>query len=463
MPDIWHLRGKPLAAQSEYLSRSQGRPKYGNFMDMGLGKTACALNEFIGSGLNRLAVLCPNRLKGTWLEAIEEWTLIDKNNVCIWPAPIGVRHVVLIMNYEAILNHCDKLVDFLRGTQTFMVIDEGHRIKNFNAKITKMVMAAANNAEIRRELTGTPMTNNVMDLWSQFRFLGELDGVNPYAFRNRFAVMGGWMGKQVMGVKPEKMDELQTILNRCSFRARKEDWADLPMKIYPSPHQFDMTGEQIKLYRGMLEDFMVEIGREEISADMVISQLLKLQQISRGFAMNEGRAIDVMPAEQNPTIRVVLDMLTDIKGKTVIFCHFRHSTIALADTLEREGFEPAVLISGVERYDMDEQRIRFNEDPACRVAVVQSATGSLGLTLLGAGGEDRCATTIFYENSYSLGTRRQAEDRNHRYGQDKPVVYIDLCCSPIDRAIIVALQKKNDLVAAVVDAVRVARTPGTVL
>jgi hypothetical protein len=86
--------------------------------------------------------------------------------------------------------------------------------------------------------------------------------------------------------------------------------------------------------------------------------------------------------------------------------------------------------------------------------VVQSATGSEGLTLLGGPGDDRCASSIFYENSYALGTRIQAEGRNHRYGQDKPVTYFDLTCSPIDRAIIKALQKKTDLIRSVMGAIR---------
>jgi SNF2 family DNA or RNA helicase len=80
---------------------------------------------------------------------------------------------------------------------------------------------------------------------------------------------------------------------------------------------------------------------------------------------------------------------------------------------------------------------------------VQSA--KYGLTLLGGPGADRCATTIFYENDFSLDARIQAEARNHRIGQDQPVVYVDLLTSDIDRVVVRALTKKQDVATSIID------------
>jgi SNF2 family DNA or RNA helicase len=97
--------------------------------------------------------------------------------------------------------------------------------------------------------------------------------------------------------------------------------------------------------------------------------------------------------------------------------------------------------------EIEEHKHRFNNDPDCRLILLQATAGKYGHTLIG--GEpvnDRCSTTIFFENSYSLDTRSQIEDRNHRWGQlNDSVLYIDLCGTSMDRNVIQALQRKESI------------------
>jgi SNF2 family DNA or RNA helicase len=329
------------------MRRAAGHDKYGSFLDTGLGKTEVNLHEFIDSGLDQQLVICPNSLKRSWADAIVEWCPSLSSGVTIWPEPPDSGTATFIVNYEMLIyDRSFNVVEaYMKRAPTFMTIDEGHRTKNFNAKTTKMVHALAARAAIRRELTATPMVQNVMDLWSQMRFLGKLEGMNPYVFRNRFAVMGGWMSKQVMGIKQERMVELQELLDSCSFRASKDDWSDLPPRIQMPPREFEMTKEQNNLYKQMLDEFLIMVGDEAVAAEMVITQLMKLQQISRGFVMDEdGEPHDLIPSNENPALRVLIDTLEDIKGKTLIFCHYRHSVSTVFNYLKAKGHDHAILM-----------------------------------------------------------------------------------------------------------------------
>ena len=101
--------------------------------------------------------------------------------------------------------------------------------------------------------------------------------------------------------------------------------------------------------------------------------------------------------------------------------------------------------------ETSEQKARFNEDPHCRVILLQCDASKYGHTLLGGATEaDKCRTMIFYENSYSADTRDQIEDRIHRRGQTGDyVLYIDLSGSELDRRIVKALQRKDQLYKSV--------------
>jgi hypothetical protein len=101
--------------------------------------------------------------------------------------------------------------------------------------------------------------------------------------------------------------------------------------------------------------------------------------------------------------------------------------------------------------EIENQKRRFNTDPFCRVILLQAEASKYGHTLLGGPGpDDLCRTMIFFENSYSADTRDQIEDRIHRRGQTgESVLYIDLSGSDLDRRIVKALQRKDELYKSV--------------
>jgi SNF2 family DNA or RNA helicase len=401
--------------------------------------------------------ICPNSVKETWGEQIDRW-IGNRDNLSIWGSKAyDHKKKWLVINYEALIaiNGSSAVAQFIRRGKFFMIVDESHRIKNPTATTSKAVRSLAQLAARVRLLSGTPMTNSVMDLYPQGIALGEFKGMTAFQFRARYARMGGYLGKQVVGINPDNEEELRRRMARVSFRARKKDWLDLPEALY-SVRNFEMTKEQLKVYREMSQEFITMVGNEEISADMVISQRMKMQQISRGFALKDGAVHNLFDdPEKNPAIRVVMETIEDCSGKIIVFTVHREAFNTLRTVLG-ESWGTAYLGGGMKTEEVNNQKQYFNDDPKCKILVAQISAGSEGHTLLGDVRDEatRCGTTLFYENSYNLKDRMQGESRNHRMGQTGSVLYIDLNGSSMDGDIIKALQSKHDLVQAIVDGIK---------
>lgn len=449
----WLLDIPPYQVQLEALKYSQGRKHFAFFMEMGLGKTALILAEYaalVQQGLvDHLLVVCPNSLKGVWLDEMEKVGFPKSIEGAAWPNNF-VHHTanrVMVMNYEACITNTGTnfMMKGLSQSRTMLVIDESTQVKNPQARRTRVLINACKNAAYVRLLSGQPIVQGPHDLWSQLRCLGQFSGLNYYAYRNLFCTMGGFMGKQVMGAKdPAALNE---ILRLISFRAKKDDWLDLPKQIYTT-RNIVMSREQQKHYDLMKKYLITKIAEKEIDAQMVITQMLKLQQISSGFIIDETHKVHAIPGG-NPKINALDEIMEEATGKVLIFTHFRESTRLVMEHLEK--YIPMVIQGDMSPEELDNSKKAFETRSKCRVMVCQVQSAKYGLTLLGGSGDDRCATTVFYENSFSLDSRIQAEARNHRIGQDKSVVYIDLPASDIERVVVKALRKKQDVATAIVD------------
>lgn len=448
----WPFERRPYKVQAAALAKALGEPGFAYFLEMGLGKTAVALAEYkigLDAGVyQNMAVLCPNSLKSNWKKEANELGLGVP--VYTWvknkfDEPPAKGPGLFLMNYEALIHSGPAALGVVMREPTYLVLDESVCIKNFNAKSTKQALSLSTMSAANRILTGKPRVQSVMDLWSQLRFIGLIRGMNPYQFRNRFAVMGGFMAKVVTGSKNE--DELRELMDPASFVAFKSDWTDLPPKLPPVTRQITMAEPQRRHYAAMEKDFVTDVNENKISAPMVISALMKLQQISSGFIFDEeGKAHRLVPVGSNPKIAEVLSIMEQTIGKTIIFAHFRPSVDMLVEALR--PYNPVCLRGGMKDEQIDATKMMFNEDSSCRAIVCQDNASKYGHTLLGRPGVDRCATVVFYENTYSLDTRSQAEDRPHRHGQDSPVSYIDLACSKTDLKAITSLQRKENVATA---------------
>lgn len=456
---MWELSGTPHKVQTEANRRARGRPGFAYFMEMGLGKSATVLNEFkilLKEGkVDGMAIVCPNSIKQDWESQIKQWGLTQP--ILVWPKIeelIPQGDFILIFNYEAFSAGTCRGYIFIekicKQKNIFLVLDESTQIKNYMSKRTRKLLALSPLAPYKRILSGAPVIQGPQDLWPQLRFIGAIPSMRYHAFRNRYCKMGGWMGKQIVGQSNEM--ELSNILEDWGFRARKDVWTDLPEKIYQTRY-VEMTKEQKKIYKEMSENLLVYINGECIEANQIITQLIKLQQISSGFLIREDQKI-IQITCCPPKVLAIEEIIDQITGKALIFTHFRYS-LSLLENHFKASFNPAILCGGMSQEEIAHQKHRFSTDSACRAFIIQTQTGKYGHTLLGGQSyEDRCSTTIFYENSYSLDARLQAEDRNHRYGQDRAVVYVDLVSSKVEAQAILALKNKANVANLIVDKFR---------
>lgn len=437
---------KPWAVQAEAMKRSAEQARYGFLMDCGLGKTAATLNKWANSGLPVHVVICPNSFKKDWTLAPAAWGLhhVDAG---FWPKhPVPTRATnrrqVYAMNYEALRGRgFDELVELMKAAPVFLTFDETTYLKHHDSQMSKAALDLSKRAKGVAELNGTPYTQTIMDFFAPLKCLGLLNGRNPKDFERRYASRGGYMGKQVVGWNPDTADELWRLIDSRNFRATKADWRkDLPAQIF-STVEVDMSEKQAKHYREMQDDFFTASalvgdplgGKLEVDATIIVTQMGKLRQISGGLLMKDGAHAWIDPPEKNPKARAVLEIARTGRGKTIVVYHYRPTGQMLRDMFAKEGLNPAWLRGRMDPEELSAEKARFNDDPACRVYVVQQEAGCMGHDMLGGYGDDRATKIAYFENSFSLRDRLQMNDRNYRGEADQDCTVYDVIASPSDR------------------------------
>jgi len=457
MMKIWPLKLTPYKVQLTALKKADNKSGFAYFMEMGLGKTAVVLAEFLTlyheRKITTLVVICPNSVKQVWENEVNKMCA-ETVFITIWPEQLihETLPMLFVMNYEATITMkgYGYLLNILKTRRCMLVLDESTNIKNPRARRTRVLIALGKEVYYKRILSGCPIAQGPHDLWAQLRFIDAITNMNYYVFRNIFCKMGGYLGKQVMGVRDDMVEKLNSMINKSGFRAKKDDWLDLPKKIFETRY-VDMTPEQKKHYDNIKKHLITIINEEEISVEMVITQMIKLQQISSGFIINnEKKAIPILGGSRK--LEIVKEILHEMSGKAIVSIVFTYTMSVLKFQLL--DWNPATLEGGMTLFKIKEQIDKFKTDPTCRVLICQVQTGKYGHTFLGGEGDDRCATTIFYENSFALDDRIQMEERNHRIGQDRPVVYIDFVTSAISAIIVRALIRKLNVANMVIDGIK---------
>jgi len=461
----WLLNCEPYEVQTKALRMAAGKEGFAYFMEMGLGKTSVILAEWLSiDGVFPLIVVCPHSLKNNWIEEAKLRGV--EASMYVWPEnpPIEELEYLHIINYEAFAvggaKACEiipEIIKLHRGNVMF-VLDESIQIKNNKARRTKAILEIGMKANYRRILSGAPISQGPHDLWAQLVFIGAIHiTFNFYAFRNKFCRMGGYMNRKIIGARNE--EQLQNIIEPNAFYAKKSEYTDLPEKTYVT-RDVEMNKDQMKHYKEMQNNFQTLVdGDIEISVDMAISQLGKLQQISSGFLYYEEvnpitnaferKSINI--TNMPPKLKELLSFMEQTTNKVIVTVNYNTSVDNLLEGLKE--YNPALLAGKSKmrtlELDLDEEKHRFNNDSKCRIAICQISAAKYGHTLLGGPGNDRCNYTFFYENSFSLDDRVQIEDRNHRWGQDMNVTYVDVINSPVDKRVVKALQSKKDLAEAI--------------
>jgi SNF2 family DNA or RNA helicase len=438
-------------------------------MEMGTGKTKVLIDNlamlYDRGKVDGALIIAPKGVVGTWYTNELPTHLPDhiENVTVLWQAnitktqqekldtlfEIGTALHILIMNVEAFSTEKGKKFadKFLRSHRTMMAIDESTTIKNPKAGRTKNILNLARDAKYRRIMTGSPVTKNPLDLFTQCYFLDpfHLEHESYYSFRTRYAIMktANISGRQIQLVSGFKnLGELSDKLKSFAYRVLKEDCLDLPDKIFIK-RQIQLTPDQRRLYDQMKKQALAILEGKVSSTKNSLTQLMRLQQITCGHFTDDTGS--VQPIENN-RVNELMDVLEDVEGKAIIWAHYQYDINKIIKAVvAKYGPGSVVDYYGLTPKEERQDNItRFQGDPKCRFFIGTPATGGYGITLTAAN------TVIYYSNGYDLEKRLQSEDRAHRMGQKKPVTYVDINAEDtVDEKIVKALRKKIDIASQV--------------
>jgi len=465
----YKFKKKPYAHQLVALEKSWNKETYAYFMEMGTGKTKVLIDNlamlYDKGKVDGVLIVAPKGVVGTWHNQELPAHLPDhiENVTVLWQANINKKQQdkldqlfqtghelhIIIMNVEAFsttkgLNFAQK---FLRSHKSMMAIDESTTIKNPKAKRTKNILSLSKMARYRRIMTGSPVTKNPLDLYTQCEFLDpfHLNFSSYYAFRNRYAEMKTMhvSGRSIQVVGGFRhLDELADSLKPFSYRVLKEDCLDLPDKIYMK-REIQLTKEQDTLYQQMRKEALATLNGKTVTTMTALTQLMRLHQITCGhFSADDGSVQEI----KNNRLAELLDVLEEIEGKAIIWAHYQHDVKNIFKLLEEKyGPGSAVHYYGKTLPEERDYAIKnFKTNDKVRFFVGTPATGGYGITLVQAN------TVIYYSNGYDLEKRMQSEDRAHRIGQTKKVTYVDIIAEDtVDKKIVKSLRKKINIASKV--------------
>ena len=465
----YKFKTKPYAHQLTALEKSWNKETYAYFMEMGTGKTKVLIDNlamlYDKGKVDGALIIAPKGVIGTWYNQEIPTHLPDhiESVSVLWQALITKKQKesldclfeteeklhILIMNVEALSTPkgTQFASKFLSCHRAMVAIDESTTIKNSSAKRTKNILSLAKSAKYRRIMTGSPVTKNPLDLYSQCEFLDPwlLNFQSFYAFRNRYAEMKtiNARGRSIQVVNYFKnIGELSDKLKGFSYRVLKEDCLDLPDKIYVK-RNIALTAEQLKLYKQMKSTALAMLNGKVTSTVTVLTQLMRLHQITCGhFTADDGSTQLV----KNNRVNELMDVLEEIEGKAIIWANYQHDISEIKKSITDKYDSGSVVdYYGLTPQDERQGNIKkFQDDPECRFLIGTPQTGGYGITLTAA------SNVIYYSNGYDLEKRLQSEDRAHRIGQKKAVTYVDLITEDtVDEKIVKALRKKINIASEV--------------
>jgi len=467
----YKFKTKPYGHQLDALKSSWDKENFAYFMEMGTGKSKVLLDNaamlYDKGEINALLLIAPKGVYKNWYDSeipthlpdhvdkkIVLWKTSDKSikqiknlNTLFEP---GSDLRILIMNVEAFSSGDGPKFahKFLSAHPKSMIaIDEATTIKTHTTNRTKNIIALREMVKYRRILTGSPVTKSPLDLFSQCQFLDPwlLGHDSFWTFKARHAVTKKIQvnGRQVeIIVDYRNLAELSDKVEKFSKRVLKDDCLDLPEKTFVK-HYVELTDEQKKLYRQMKKEAIAFLGGKMQSSATVMTQLMRLHQITCGHFTADDDTIQDLPCSR---LNELMNILENIEGKTIIWSHYTHDVKRIISEIKKVyGDDSVVDYYGATDTDARSKNIKkFQTNDKCRFFVGTTHTGGYGITLTAG------SNMIYYSNGYDLEKRQQSEARIDRIGQTKKMTYIDIMAQDtIDERIVKALRSKVNIANAI--------------
>lgn len=422
------------------------------FMEMGTGKslTAIALAHFRQKRLRNVVWFAPVSLKETVRHEILKHTDTPADQVVVFDHKTNIRTIPrdrawYVVGTESMSRSARlKLTaNSIIWSNSMVIVDESTYIKGHRSARTCWITDISQKARYRLILTGTPLTQGVVDLFAQMRFLSPkiLGYASFYSFaRNHLEYSDRFPG---MIVAAHNVEWLAAKVQPYVYQVTKEECLDLPPKIYESCY-FSMTWEQRVLYEQTKHEILLDIDYDRFESYTLFRLFTALQKIVSGYYTDEDGSIIALAHERTNMLLYAVEKIPE-NEKVIVWAKYIYDIKAIRASIDaRFGDGSSVLFfGGLKEKDRSDAVENWKRQDGPRFFVATPSCAGHGLTL------NEACHAIFYNNGFKYSERVQAEDRCHRLGQDRKVLYVDLCCSDsIDERIANSLARKENVVSS---------------
>jgi SNF2 family DNA or RNA helicase len=456
---LWNHQKRGILFAREKAKQGVG---IGLFFEQGTGKTRTTLEILQdryreGGAIKPTLILCPPVVVPNWKSEFKLYTDIPERKVITLTGPQIDRvakfetllhfdpNFIAITNYEALL--MDRLFNLLNHWMPEIIVaDESHKIKTHNAKRTKQLIKLSERARFSYVLSGTPVLNTPMDLFSQYLVMdrGKTFGQNFFGFRNRYFIdKNANMPKHVRFPKWElqvgAIERINRSVTETSIRVRKSECLDLP-PVVKQRIEVKMLPQQQKAYEEMKNDFITFYQSNACVAQLALTKLLRLQQIVSGYiSFEDGGVTHFKDSERESALKELLEELTP-NHKVIVWAVFQENYKVIERVCKDLGVKYVGVYGGISETQRQEAIKDFNQDQATRVYIGNPLSGGIGVNLTVSD------ISIYYSRDFSLESALQSAARNHRGGSEihQKITHIDLITpETIDEIIVEKLHEKE--------------------
>ena len=426
--------------------------------DMGLGKTLQIIAFLLSQKKSKSIVVVPTSVIYNWMDEFEKFApsirvgLVhgskSKRDKVLrdFKRGLGIKieeenlkeksyekYDVLLTTYGTLKND-EKAYENL--SFDYCIIDEAQNIKNPSAQATLSVKNIKSRCNIA--LTGTPIENNLMELWSIFDFVMPGYLFTKERFRERFIL------------DESNLSELKSLITPFILRRLKEEvLSELPEKL-EKKYLVEMKGKQKQLYSFYVKAIKNQLnenksseksGRDKIN---LFAYLTKLREICLDPSL-------VVPDYKGGSskLTVVKEIVKDASEsgkKILLFSQFTSVLQKIEEDFKKEDISYLYLDGGTSAKDRVERVKKFNEDSNIKVFLISLKAGGVGLNLTSA------SVVIHFDPWWNPAVEDQATDRAHRFGQENKVEVIKLVAKDtIEEKIVLMQEDKRELIQSLMD------------
>lgn len=399
--------------------------------------------------VQRVLIIAPKKVaEGTWSKEASKWDHLRHLRVSLVCGSQVKRLRALATPADVYVINRDNvvwLVDYFKNAWPFdmVVLDESSSFKNSQSKRFKALRAVRSRINRLVELTGTPSSNGLMDLWAQIYLLdgGERLGKNISQYRERFFDPDKRSRVQIFSYAPKEgsMDYIQRAIGDICISMKSEDYLQLPDRITDEvPVVLDAPAA--KAYRQLERELLLETEEGMVTAQSAGVLTGKLLQLCNGAVYGADRnTLDIHKCK----LEAFMEVLEQLGGQSaLVFYNFQHDRDRLLAALEPLGLRVRVYQNTQDETDWNEGKID--------VLLAHPASCAYGLNLQHGGHH-----IIWFGLVWSLEQYIQANKRLHRQGQQHPVIiHLLVVQGGMDEDVVAALQHKNDVQEALMDAIK---------